>query len=54
MSIYQVKEVYELKYMKAMIEVTDLEMEDVVLTSGGGCNADGECELDGIDCTLMA
>ncbi len=53
MSIYQVKEVYELKYMKAMIEVTDLEMEDVVLTSGGGCNAD-DCDFDGIDCDLMA
>ena len=52
MSIYQVKEVYELKYMKAMIEVTDLEMEDVVLTSGG-CNAD-DYDFDGIDCDLMA
>ncbi len=42
-----------MKYMKAMIEVTDLEMEDVVLTSGGGCGTD-DCDLDGIDCTLMA
>lgn len=42
-----------MKYMKAMIEVTDLEMEDVVLTSGGGCNAD-DCDFDGIDCDLMA
>lgn len=42
-----------MKYMKAMIEVTDLEMEDVVLTSGTGCG-DDDCDLDGIDCDLMA
>lgn len=51
-----------MKYTKAMMEVVDLEMEDVVLTSGGStcttdgvtpCTTDGVCMLDGIDCRLM-
>lgn len=57
-----------MKYTKAMMEVVDLEMEDVVLTSGGStcttdgtcnadgvtpCTTDGVCMLDGVDCRLM-
>ena len=47
-----------MKYTKAMMEVVELEMEDVVLTSGCGtqttpCSADQPCMLDGVDCRLM-
>lgn len=48
-----------MKYMKADLEVLDLEMEDVILTSGEPtCSTDNtcpndECDLDGVDCRFM-
>lgn len=46
-----------MKYTKAMIEAIELEVEDVVLTSGGTCSADTSCpseiqpcEADGFPC----
>lgn len=42
-----------MKYMKAMMETAELEVEEVVLTSGGTpCNED-DCMLHGVDCDLM-
>ena len=48
-----------MKYMKADLEVLDLEMEDVILTSGEPtCPTDNtcpndECDLYGVDCRFM-
>jgi len=39
-----------LKYTKAMIEAIELEVEDVVLTSGGGCTTDSTCTSEGVTC----
>ncbi len=35
-----------MKYMKAMIDVVELEVEDVILTSGGGPSCDEDFEPD--------
>lgn len=40
------KEVCKLKYTKAMIEAIELEVEDVVLTSGGTCSAESTCTAE--------
>ncbi len=40
------KEVCKLKYTKAMIEAIELEVEDVVLTSGGTCSAEATCPAE--------
>lgn len=37
------KEVCKLKYTKAMIEAIELEVEDVVLTSGEACTSESTC-----------
>lgn len=35
-----------MKYTKAMIEAIELEVEDVVLTSGGTCSAEATCTAE--------
>ncbi len=35
-----------MKYTKAMIEAIELEVEDVVLTSGGTCSAEATCPAE--------
>jgi len=35
-----------LKYTKAMIEAIELEVEDVVLTSGDACTSESTCASD--------
>lgn len=38
-----------MKYTKAMIEAIELDVEDVVLTSG----CDDDCDLEGLECDLV-
>ena len=35
-----------MKYTKAMIEAIELEVEDVVLTSGDACTSESTCASD--------
>ena len=40
-----------MKYTKAMIEAIELEVEDVVLTSGGDCPTHTSCDAEAPVCT---
>jgi len=37
-----------LKYTKAMIEAIELEVEDVVLTSGSACTSESTCSTESV------